>query len=75
VFANSVRLTLRQTPRLRRCDTDRLGTCRLWVKLHPVEAAIVTAANRLQLTPFAQIATRIGAALAVTRAPLSVAPL
>jgi Na+/citrate or Na+/malate symporter len=35
----------------------------------------VTAANRLQLTPFAQIATRIGAALAVTLAPLSVAPL
>jgi hypothetical protein len=45
-----------------------------WFKFHPVEAAIVTAANRMQLMPFAQIATRIRGALAVTLAPLSIAP-
>ena len=53
-----------------------------WVKLYPVEAAIVTAcragqggtgdvailtaANRMQLMPFAQISTRIGGALTIT---------
>jgi malate:Na+ symporter len=52
-----------------------------WVKLYPVEAAIVTAcragqggtgdvailtaANRMQLMPFAQISTRIGGALTI----------
>jgi malate:Na+ symporter len=45
-----------------------------WVKLHPVEAAIVTAANRMQLMPFAQIATGIGGVLAVRLAPLAIAP-
>lgn len=55
-----------------------------WVKLYPIEAAIVnachsgqggtgdvailTASNRMQMMPFAQIATRIGGAITVTLA-------
>jgi malate:Na+ symporter len=62
-----------------------------WVKLYPIEAAIVnachsgqgssgdvailTAANRLQLMPFAQISTRIGGAITVTLALIALARL
>lgn len=60
-----------------------------WVKLHPVEAAIVagthsgmggagdiailTASNRMRLMPFAQIATRIGGGITVSLALIAMA--
>ncbi|MBW8812845.1 MAG: 2-hydroxycarboxylate transporter family protein [Caulobacterales bacterium] len=62
-----------------------------WVRIYPIEAAIVnathsgqggtgdvailTAANRMQLMPFAQIATRIGGAIVVTLALIAFAKL
>ena len=62
-----------------------------WVKLYPIEAAIVnachsgqggtgdvailTAANRMQMMPFAQIATRIGGAITVTLALIALRAL
>lgn len=60
-----------------------------WVKLHPIEAAIVTgthsgmggagdiailtASNRMRLMPFAQIATRIGGGITVSLALIAMA--
>lgn len=62
-----------------------------WVNIYPIEAAIVnachsgqgssgdvailTAANRMQMMPFAQIATRIGGAITVTLALIALAKL
>jgi len=62
-----------------------------WIKLYPIEAAIVnachsgqggtgdvailTAANRMQMMPFAQIATRIGGAITVTLALIALKAL
>lgn len=62
-----------------------------WIKLYPIEAAIVnachsgqggtgdvailTAANRMQMMPFAQIATRIGGAITVTLALITLRAL
>ena len=62
-----------------------------WIKLYPIEAAIVnachsgqggtgdvailTAANRMQMMPFAQIATRIGGAITVTLALIALKTL
>jgi CCS family citrate carrier protein len=60
-----------------------------WLKMHPIETAIInachsgqggtgdvailTAANRMQMMPFAQIATRIGGGITVTLALLALA--
>ena len=60
-----------------------------WLKMYPIEVAIVnachsglggtgdvmilTAAERVELMPFAQVATRIGGAITVTLAIIAVA--
>jgi Na+/citrate or Na+/malate symporter len=62
-----------------------------WLGMHPIETAIVnachsgqggtgdvailTAANRMQMMPFAQIATRIGGAITVTLALIALSQL
>jgi malate:Na+ symporter len=62
-----------------------------WLNMHPIETAIVnachsgqggtgdvailTAANRMQMMPFAQIATRIGGAITVTLALIALSQL